>query len=339
MARSPHIINRLHGQRGGVAIWFALCLPVLLGFAALAVDLARLNLIRVELQNAADAAALAGARALSDSGGQPYNWQAAHDWALSVAQRNYANGAQIQSTQIICEPTPYYWHLPHGTVPAIKVTVTMPLKLFFAPIWGVNQKSVQASATAMIAPPASGTGMTPFVINKIMFDNYWDSANHCPVYENGKPKELIIGIGSTYFGTAIDSGTWTTFNNQTNSINANAYIVELINGGGNTAALSIGDSIWIASGAKESAYSALFAKAANTDVSIIVVQSVQEGSWQPIYAIAGFHIDKVLVAKEKINGKPYVQGHFIDPTTIPGTDPGTGNGRQYGALTPPALVE
>ena len=60
MAHSQHIIKPLDGQRGVVAVLFALCLIVLLGVAALAIDVARINLTKVELQGAADAAALAG---------------------------------------------------------------------------------------------------------------------------------------------------------------------------------------------------------------------------------------------------------------------------------------
>jgi Flp pilus assembly protein TadG len=49
---------------GQVLVLFALFLPVLLGFAAIAIDLGRFEMDRRFLQNAADAAALAGASAL-----------------------------------------------------------------------------------------------------------------------------------------------------------------------------------------------------------------------------------------------------------------------------------
>jgi putative Flp pilus-assembly TadE/G-like protein len=52
------------GQRGAVVIFFSFFLIVMLGFVALSTDLAKLMVTRTQLQNAADAAALAGASAL-----------------------------------------------------------------------------------------------------------------------------------------------------------------------------------------------------------------------------------------------------------------------------------
>jgi hypothetical protein len=335
MARSTHIIKRLHSQRGGVAIWFVLCLPVLLGCAALAVDLARLNLIRTELQNAADAAALGGARSLSDAGGNPYNWTAAVAMAQTVAQSNFADGAQIQLAQVSCEPTPYYWHLPKGDVPAIKVTITMPSKLLFAPIWGINQQTVQATATAVIAPPASGTGIFPFAISKKMFDTYWDSVNNKPQVDcHNNPIELKYGMNSVYFdklGNQYTSGTWTTFDTTpTSASNVKKYLE-----GDLTSNANIGMNIHLESGVDDNAFHITGKDYTNKDVLIVVVDDVVPGSTVPIYAIGGFHIDGV----DKIKGKSYISGHFIDPSTFSTTNPGNGNGTSYGAYTPPLLVE
>ena len=46
-------------QRGAVAVLFSLALPVVIGLAALAIDVSRLVVVRAELQSAADACALA----------------------------------------------------------------------------------------------------------------------------------------------------------------------------------------------------------------------------------------------------------------------------------------
>lgn len=53
--------NQANGQHGAVIVFAALLLMVLLGFTALAVDIGHLAVVRNELQNAADAGALAGA--------------------------------------------------------------------------------------------------------------------------------------------------------------------------------------------------------------------------------------------------------------------------------------
>jgi NAD(P)H-hydrate repair Nnr-like enzyme with NAD(P)H-hydrate epimerase domain len=60
-------LNHAHcnPQRGAVAVMFGLSLVVLFGFIALVFDLGRTYVVRTELQNAADAAALAGAKDLN----------------------------------------------------------------------------------------------------------------------------------------------------------------------------------------------------------------------------------------------------------------------------------
>ncbi len=52
-------------ERGAVIIWSALFLVFLLGFVALGIDVSKLMATRTQLQNAADAAALAGASAIN----------------------------------------------------------------------------------------------------------------------------------------------------------------------------------------------------------------------------------------------------------------------------------
>ena len=70
--------------RGSVAVYVAICAPVLLGIGALSVDLGRLMTVNTELQSAADAAALAGADELNRLTG-------ARDWARAAAAGAVAN--------------------------------------------------------------------------------------------------------------------------------------------------------------------------------------------------------------------------------------------------------
>ncbi len=167
MTHSHHITRQPNGQRGSVAILFVLILPILLGCAALAIDLARLNLVKTELQNAVDAAAYAGALSLTDPGAgtDPYNWTAAADSAEVYAKQNFANGARIDDAII----APGYWNtgsrsfetIPWtpgtGDVPAVRATIAIdsennsgPLNLFFAPILNIANPNIQAAAVAII---------------------------------------------------------------------------------------------------------------------------------------------------------------------------------------------
>jgi Flp pilus assembly protein TadG len=62
-------IERSRNERGAVMIWFALFILLMLGFIALGTDVAKLMVTRTMLQNAADAAALAGASAINSTTG------------------------------------------------------------------------------------------------------------------------------------------------------------------------------------------------------------------------------------------------------------------------------
>jgi Flp pilus assembly protein TadG len=64
-------LARSRDESGSVAVITAICLVFLVGFVALVLDVGHLYAVRSELQNAADAAALAGARALFPINGYP----------------------------------------------------------------------------------------------------------------------------------------------------------------------------------------------------------------------------------------------------------------------------
>ncbi|MBU4448487.1 MAG: Tad domain-containing protein [Proteobacteria bacterium] len=64
-------LARSRDESGSVAVITAICLVFLVGFVALVLDVGHLYAVRSELQNAADAAALAGARALFPISGYP----------------------------------------------------------------------------------------------------------------------------------------------------------------------------------------------------------------------------------------------------------------------------
>jgi uncharacterized membrane protein len=169
MTRFRSIDKHLHGQRGNVFLLFALFLPVLVGFMALTIDIARLYLIKVELQNAADAAALAGALSVSGTPGS-YNWSNVESDARKMAQSNGVNGSLIQQATIDMgywdSSTPAAgWQNTYnlGYLPAVRVRIEFsstknngPLIFFFAPIASSDNIPSVFSATAIAAQSASG---------------------------------------------------------------------------------------------------------------------------------------------------------------------------------------
>ncbi len=98
---------RLRFQRGAVAVMFAALMLLIFGIAAFAIDFARVLVVRNQLQNAADAAALAAAGMLFPlSGGQP-NWSAAIDKANSAVGYNGTEGVALVDGTVNAG----YWNL------------------------------------------------------------------------------------------------------------------------------------------------------------------------------------------------------------------------------------
>ena len=82
-------------QRGATAILVALLLVVLVGFTALAIDVGHLVVARNELQNAADAGALAGARFLYNEDGTAVN-EGANQIAEAAATANKSENLAVE---------------------------------------------------------------------------------------------------------------------------------------------------------------------------------------------------------------------------------------------------
>jgi hypothetical protein len=95
MERLFHELQPAMNQRGAVAILVAVALVVLVGFTALAIDVGHLVVARNELQNAADAGALAGARFLYNEYGTAVNGDA-NKIAYNAATANMSENLAVE---------------------------------------------------------------------------------------------------------------------------------------------------------------------------------------------------------------------------------------------------
>lgn len=145
-------------------MWTAVSIFAILGFCALAIDSGHMYLTRAELQNAADAAAMAAAAGLA---GSAENYQIA---ALDAAQTwGGQNPVFADSPHIALSDLEFgraqlignrYVFVPGGDAPdAVRVTVKKTeasengaLPLFFAPLLGKSFKDLGAKAAAMLIP-------------------------------------------------------------------------------------------------------------------------------------------------------------------------------------------
>lgn len=173
-------IHRLKDQRGASAIIIAIVLAVLIGFAALAIDVGYLYATRNELQNVADAAALAAAGQLgylytdiltpaqvavyvySDT-----NEPQIKDAAEEIGLENRAAGKDVIIDENDVEVG--IWDLDNRTFSAdpnqpnaVRVqtrrddtVATGKVALFFARLLNIDEAAVTAFATAALTPPDS----------------------------------------------------------------------------------------------------------------------------------------------------------------------------------------
>lgn len=144
-------MRRLKEDRGAVAILVAVLMVPILICAALVVDIGFGYVQRRQLQNAADAAALAVAQ---DCGRGSCGNMATT--ALSLATGN------IRTDTLTATPV----------LKANSVTVTTTAKVIyaFAPVIGIRSQTVTARSTASWAGPNGGTALLPLTISRCSFD-------------------------------------------------------------------------------------------------------------------------------------------------------------------------
>jgi hypothetical protein len=320
------------GQSGAIVVIVALLMAVLLGFGGLVIDLGYLAWVKADLQRAADAGALAGARASAPYiGSVPApNWSSAGTTATQTVRENSADNQTLTD----CQVQSGYWSLSSKTlqstgitptatdVPAIQVTVTKtagknggPLQLFLGPFIGINALDVSAQAVAMLPGNISipqGAGF-PYVAPLKFVTDHWN---------DDPPQSFKIGSSYHY----LDGGQWTSF---LVSSNADSYIKGLINNG-NPNPVQDGQNIWIANGTNDN----LFVSAASLKGKIVLIPIVangySQGSLTPVLGFFPFYVEDAKGGSSK-----YVQGHFVRNYVPPGGGIG-GNGT--GAFLYPRLT-
>jgi Flp pilus assembly protein TadG len=263
-------IGTFNNQDGVTAIVLAIALVALLGFAALAVDIGYLYSTRNELQNAADAAALAAARQLgriyaesaltSRDFGSTEN--ASHlsliySTATTVAGKNIAAGSSVNVS--MGDITIGQWNPDARTLSAtlvepdaVRVTARrdaasgQAVALFFARVLGIQTADVSAIATAALSGLSQineGELTIPVGISEEWFN--WPRAGG------------FCGQDIKFYPTGGMEGCagWTTFDSQTGSTTQLRKIFEgLLNGSYNAPGATIYETQFrFDGGVKESA--------------------------------------------------------------------------------------
>lgn len=164
-ARIRHGVAR---RRGATLVLFVVCLVPIIAFLALAIDLGMLAAARTQIADVADAAAMAGARALNGNtnNGANNNYSNALPSAQSVVNHNSVLGGAIPSSAVSVQigrytyvtakqrfegqfpgPATDNWNMVQATV-----SVDVANRLGFSRIFGFSSMNIQSTATAAHRP-------------------------------------------------------------------------------------------------------------------------------------------------------------------------------------------
>lgn len=205
---------RRNMQRGGIILMVAGSLVMVAGMTALAVDVGRVMVVRNELQNVADAAAISGAGRIGDIFSQ--DWDAACTAAEAVIASNGVEGESLVpgdytiqtgvwsyttrtfTSVVDCDAGPVVIaDIPSDSFPAIRVlaertgtSATGSLQMFFAPVIGTDSVGLAADAIAAVAASGSAKPGLPFAMSNCMLDHL--------IIPEGEPGAGGLEVGKTF---------------------------------------------------------------------------------------------------------------------------------------------
>ncbi len=158
-------IRKRKRLRGSVLPLMAIAFVGICGFVALAVDVGRVAVARVQVQSAADVAATAAARALN--GVLPQNLSAASSTATSSLSKYTILGQPLFSSTVALTFGSYHYDpvnqrfIPSFTLQAgenynlVQATINTSCPTSFASVFGVSAFNVSASSMAVHRPATS----------------------------------------------------------------------------------------------------------------------------------------------------------------------------------------
>ena len=343
--------DSLEKQRGAVALVVAASLVALLSVVALGVDVGHVMIVRNQIQNAADAAALHGASYLYSQGSTP-NFSAGGP-AVTNATSAVGLNMNVTSNDSV-NVAANYWQSLNPAAPsneaAVRVSLSKQVKLYFAPIFGMQHANVSASATAIVQSPTTmgqGAINVPMAIGSCMFNQYWDSANNKPKTDPNTNQPYVFQIGSSYAynsgggngedghgGGNCTSGQWTPLSSQQD--NSDSTIQQCFDHGNTSTLQANKDQIWLQTGDKNNLYDYVnnCSESGNRSCeysTVPVVNTVNPGSEQNITAMACLHI----ISATGGNGK------YVTAQMSTGCSPNnaSGSGASYGVVAPPKLAQ
>jgi Flp pilus assembly protein TadG len=186
--------NLCNDQRGTIAVMTGLCATALVGFAALAIDVASWQVAQRSMQGAADAAAYSAGIAYNTSNGTSIVTQAK---GIAAAQ-GYVNG-QNGATVAVNQPPKSGNYTSNAT--AIEVVIQQPQPRFFAGLFLSSNPTVSARAVAKISNPACILALDKTANQAISVSGSASINSKCDVAANSNSASAINMSGSSTITT------------------------------------------------------------------------------------------------------------------------------------------
>ena len=327
-----------NNESGAVAVYVAIGLVVLLGFGALALDMAHMVSVKRELTKAAEAGALAGARALwpmelppDTAGNLTPNCSQGVNMACTTATKNQVDGANLATGEVTAEAGKWDYtnkqFIPGISTDAIGVRVTASranVPMILAQILGQGPRNMSATAVAIMDYASClGVAVLPITME--------ESAAFDP---EGFVKNINVTVRMTPDNT--DIAGWFT----KPPVSASASTLKDYVNYQTCLDLSIGTPINLQNGADASVLAAIqdqFNKCMDADgtwtVAIPTVGTVKfVGQDEPITNFVGLKITQVLTT----TSDKKVYGHLCKLCEVSNALPG---GPKGGILAAPKLVQ
>lgn len=318
---------------GAVAAITAFFILVALGSLALVIDLGHLFLVKNELQRAADAGAMAGAKGLlpiPPGTRSPVPIVPDCDRALVAAQvivaANQADGGNLE----LLSGDVWFGRWDGGVflatgcslpqqVNAVKVMVRKdqaangPVTLFFARVLPGGLSSQELSAQALSLTGYAGYAPGGAFAFPLAIDDDKAPPDH--------PRELVTIHLSP---TPGDGGCWHSFDDKSPGAND---LRGLVNGSTPSPPITVGDQIRVKEGVSDSVLQELGqivdSQGGTMDILLPVISADAHTAWTTVLGFAAFHITQVV----STGGDKYLQGYTIPDYVAPGVLPG---GPNYG---------
>lgn len=278
-------------ERGAIAIMAGLTLMMLLAFGAFAIDFAYAHVVKNEIQNAADAAALNGAVCVvknpgcnNDQLADDALWKFAEERAAAFVDANKAEAVALQ----VGVTEAGFWSVSEKSFKrmlsgesytpssseyrAVRVVITKSgttngggARAFLSRLFGVTDIPMNAVAVAIVSGPSQALpgGAFPVVISECMYNLYWDSENNQPKLADATTNPAGDGsitqtIGEPWLFNAISSyhapNCWSGQWTSFKEVQNNVTVTRDLIENGNPVPVGTGDDVWLQPGTKASLY-------------------------------------------------------------------------------------